>query len=302
VSAHDRVGHRRTDEEWLAATWADSGTAVVPLADGRFPVVETETETETGATRVAVAWQEPSRTPAGERLFLGDRDGRAHFAVLLDAGPDAAPDLEADTHRDWVALRAVASRLSTSDLDLLVHATALAEWHAAHRHCPRCGGLLRASAAGHVLTCGVCAQQQFPRTDPAVIMLVTDGDRALLGRNPRWPPGRYSTLAGFVEPGESLEAAVVREVAEEVGVVVDDVSYVGNQPWPFPASLMVGFFARAVTTDIEVDGDEISDARWFTREQMRDEAEAGTLVLPGGISISRRLVERWYGGPLPGQW
>jgi NAD+ diphosphatase len=135
-----------------------------------------------------------------------------------------------------------------------------------------------------------------------VIMMVTHEDRALLGRQEAWPEGRYSTLAGFVDPGESLEEAVVREVAEETGVQVTDVTYFGNQPWPFPQSLMVGFFARAVTTDISVDGAEISDARWFTREQMKEEAEAGTLVLPGGISISRSLVEAWYGGPLPGSW
>jgi NAD+ diphosphatase len=135
-----------------------------------------------------------------------------------------------------------------------------------------------------------------------VIMLVTDGDRALLGRQPSWPEGRYSTLAGFVDPGESLEQAVVREVAEEVGVEVTDVRYFGNQPWPFPASLMVGFFARAVSTDISVDNEEISDARWFTRDEMKSQAEAGTLILPGGISISRSLVESWYGAPLPGQW
>jgi NAD+ diphosphatase len=151
--------------------------------------------------------------------------------------------------------------------------------------------------------CSGCGRQQFPRTDPAVIMVVTDDeDRCLLGRQERWPAGRYSTLAGFVEPGESLEQAVAREVFEEVGVEVREVAYFGNQPWPFPASLMVGFFARATTTEIDVDGAEISDARWFTREEMRAEAEAGRLLLPSGISISRSLVETWYGGSLPGQW
>ena len=166
----------------------------------------------------------------------------------------------------------------------MVHAVALAEWHASHRFCPRCGGALRSTAAGHVLVCEQCARQQFPRSDPAVIMMVTDesGDRALLGRQAAWPVGRFSTLAGFVDPGESLEEAVVREVAEEVGVQVTDVTYFGNQPWPFPQSLMVGFFARATTTEINVDQDEIEDARWFTREEMRAQAEDGTLVLPGG--------------------
>ena len=148
----------------------------------------------------------------------------------------------------------------------------------------------------------------WPRTDPAVIMTVTHGERGsadercLLGRQSAWPEGRYSTLAGFVEPGESLEDAVRREVREEVGVVVGDVDYFGNQGWPFPSSLMLGFHGRAVTTDITVDDREIEDARWFTRAQMKAEAEAGTLLLPGGVSISRSLVEDWYGGPLPGRW
>jgi NAD+ diphosphatase len=129
-----------------------------------------------------------------------------------------------------------------------------------------------------------------------------EDERLLLGRQDSWPVGRYSTLAGFLEPGETLEDAVRREVAEETGVVVGDVTYFGNQPWPLPASLMLGFRGRATVTDIEVDGTEIQDARWFTRAEMRAEAEAGSLVLPGGVSISRSLVEDWYGGPLPGSW
>jgi NAD+ diphosphatase len=284
VRAHDRVGRRRTDQAWLDETWADPRTRVVPLADGRFPVAGSGT---------SIAWLEPAQAPAGQRVFLGEQDGVAFFAVLVDVPAD-------DT---WTDLRLAGTTLSEADASLLVHAVALAQWHRSHRHCPRCGGRLEAAAAGHVLTCPDCGKQQFPRTDPAVIMLVTDdADRALLGRHPGWPEGRFSTLAGFVDPGESLEDAVRREVAEEVGVVVDDVTYFGNQPWPFPSSLMVGFLAHAVTTEISVDGEEISDARWFTREQMLEEAEAGTLKLPGGISISRSLVEAWYGGALPGHW
>jgi NAD+ diphosphatase len=241
-----------------------------------------------------VLWRRPADlSDAGPRLFLGLREGVAHFAVLVDEPADG---------ERWTSLRGVVQTLSEPDAGFMVHAVALAEWHAGHRFCPRCGGRLRVTDAGHVLTCEQCERQQFPRSDPAVIMMVTDGDRALLGRQPSWPEGRYSTLAGFVEPGESLEDAVVREVAEETGVEVTDVTYFGNQPWPFPQSLMVGFFARAVTTEVTVDGDELSDARWFTREDMKSGAEAGTLILPGGISISRSLVEAWYGGPLPGYW
>ena len=284
VRAHDRVGHRRTDEGWLDETWADPTTRVLLLARGHFPVEESGT---------AVAWTSPEDAPEGQRVFLGEVNGAAHFAVLLDEPLDEG----------WANLRIVGPALSREDASLLVHALALAEWHRGHRFCPRCGSRLDVAAAGHVLTCTGCGRQHFPRTDPAVIMLVTDGeDRALLGRQPRWPEGRFSTLAGFVDPGESLEDAVRREVAEEVGVEIGAVTYLGNQPWPFPASLMVGFFAEALTTDIRVDADEISEARWFTREEMRAEAEAGRLLLPGGISISRTLIETWYGGALPGQW
>jgi NAD+ diphosphatase len=284
MRAHDRVGARRTDHEWLAETWADPQTRVLLLARGTFPLRDRGS---------AVDWRTPREVPDGQRIFLGAREGAAYFAVLLDAAPDG---------ETWTSLRAAGPRLGPEDAGMVVHALALAEWHVVHRHCPRCGGLLRAAQAGHVLTCAECGRQQFPRTDPAVIMLVSDGDRCLLGRQPAWPEGRYSTLAGFVDPGESLEQAVVREVAEEVGIEVADVTYFGNQPWPFPASLMVGFFARAVTTEISVDDDEISDARWFTREDITAQTEAGTLLLPSGISISRSLIEAWYGGPLAGHW
>ncbi len=281
---HERIGERRTDAAWLAEVWADPATRVLPLAGSVFALTD---------DRTGVAWRAPADVPPGERLFLGMRDGVAYFAVQL--GKDA-------TQEGWVPLRGALQGLQEPDTGLATHAVALAEWHLAHRYCARCGGKLEVTQAGHVLTCTDCGRQQFPRTDPAVIMLVTDGERALLGRQAVWPAGRFSTLAGFVEPGESLEDAVRREVAEEVGVTIGEVRYFGNQPWPFPASLMVGFFALATTTEISVDEDEIEAARWFTREQMRTEAEAGTLELPGGVSISRSLVEAWYGGPLPGQW
>lgn len=285
VRTHERAGEKRVDETWLARTWADPASRVVPLAASTFPVSDTGD---------AVRWQPPAELAVdGARLFLGVRDGVPHFALLVEAPTDGGR---------WTSLRTVLARLSEPDLGFMVHAVALAEWHASHRFCPRCGGRLHARAGGHVMACDRCGREQFPRSDPAVIMLVTDGERALLGRQEAWPEGRYSTLAGFVEPGESLEEAVAREVAEETAVEVTDVTYFGNQPWPFPQSLMVGFFARALTTEIRVDRDELSDARWFSREDVLAQAEAGTLVLPGGISISRSLVEAWYGGPLPGSW
>jgi NAD+ diphosphatase len=292
VRSHDRVGERRVDEQWLATTWQEPSSRIVPIAVTRFPVTAKADDDPEPA--VAVRWQSAGDLPdEGLRIFLGETDGVPHFALVVQEPTDDGR---------WATLREVVHRLEEPDAGFLVHAGALAEWHASHRFCPRCGGALAATAAGHVLTCAECGRQQFPRSDPAVIMLVTDGERALLGRQATWPEGRYSTLAGFVDPGESLEEAVVREVAEETAVRVTDVSYFGNQPWPFPQSLMVGFFARAVSTEINVDGAEISDARWFTREQLRSEAEDGSLKLPGGVSISRSLVEAWYGGSLPGAW
>ncbi len=269
-----------------------AGTRIRPV-DGRIP------------------WLAPADASyAGRRVLLGERDGRTWFALLVD--PDDAPG----DRGDWVGLRAVLPRLAGADTSgadlseapLVFHAIGMAEWHFATRHCPRCGGRLESRLAGAELVCVDCGKAQFPRTDPAVIMAITHGEpgsadeELLLGRQSSWPEGRYSTLAGFLEPGETLEDAVRREVLEEVGVRVGVVTYFGNQPWPLPASLMLGFLGRAETREITVDGKEIEDARWFTRDRMRAEAEDGALVLPGGVSISRSLVEHWYGGPLPGSW
>ncbi|MSZ76321.1 MAG: NAD(+) diphosphatase [Actinobacteria bacterium] len=294
---HDRIGVRRKDDAWLTQRWADATTRVLVVAGTRVRPVDGRIE-----------WVEPAQAPDGVRVLLGERDGRAWFAVVTDG--DVARG-----NPEWLPLRALLPALSSgpatgqpAEAPLVLHALGLAEWLFVTRHCPRCGGALEARAAGHELTCTQCGKTQFPRTDPAVIMVVADGEpgsaeeRCLLGRQSIWPEGRFSTLAGFCEPGETLEDAVRREVAEEVGVVVGDVEYFGNQPWPLPASLMLGFVGRAVSTDITVDADEIEDARWFTRAEMREQAEAGTLVLPGGVSISRSLIEHWYGGPLPGQW
>ena len=294
ANPHDRTGVRRTDDPWLEQRWQDPDTRVLVLNGARVRPV---------AGRLV--WVPAREAPAGLRILLGDQGDRTHFAVMVD--PEDAPG-EPD---EWVGLRDVLPHLAGEGVDeapLVLHAIGLAEWLRATRYCPRCGGRLEPRAAGHELRCSECGRVQFPRSDPAVIMLVTVGEpgsedeRCLLGHQASWPAGRYSTLAGFCEPGETLEDAVRREVAEETGVRVGEVTYFGNQPWPLPASLMLGFVARAETTAISVDDDEIAEARWFTRAQMKAEAEAGTLLLPGGVSISRSLVEHWYGGPLPGSW
>jgi NAD+ diphosphatase len=294
---HERVGERRADEQWLAGAWADPDTRVLVFAGTRVRPGPASLE-----------WVPTAQAPqSGTRVLLGERDGRTWFAVVADPA-EAASGSEA---ADWVGLRALLPQLAGDAVEqapLVFHAFGLAEWLHATRHCPRCGGRLEARMAGHELECVECHRRQFPRTDPAVIMAISQGEpgardeQLLLGRQDSWPAGRFSTLAGFLEPGETLEDAVRREVAEETGVRVGEVTYFGNQPWPLPASLMLGFLGRAVSREIEVDGREIQDARWFTRDQMREEADAGTLVLPGGVSISRSLVEHWYGGTLPGSW
>lgn len=293
ANPHDRAGVHRADDAWLAERWADPRTRVLVVSGTRIRPVDG-----------ALHWVAPAEAPDGLRVLLGEHDDRAWFAVIADAEVSMADQGE------WTPLRGLLPFLADDALagaPLVFHALGLAEWLWVTRFCPRCGGPLRPRSSGHELVCAE-GHVQFPRTDPAVIMVVTSGERGaedercLLGRQAAWPAGRYSTLAGFCEPGETLEDAVRREVREESGIVVGDVEYFGNQPWPLPASLMLGFVARAVSTEIEVDDDELDDARWFTRAEMRELAEAGTLLLPRGVSISRSLVEHWYGGELPGAW
>lgn len=288
--AHNRMGLRRTDEAWLAERMADPATRVLVIAGNRLRPVDG-----------AVAWISPAHAPEGRIVLLGELNEVVHVAVVV--APEEAPG-DPD---EWVPLRSVLAILAQDapgQAPLLMHAIGLAEWHHATRFCPRCGGTLRSRAAGHELRCTQCERAQFPRTDPAVIMAITHGEdddeAILLGRNTAWPVGRWSTLAGFCEPGETLEDAVRREVDEEVGVRVGEVAYFGSQPWPLPASLMLGFTGRALTTEIDVDGAEIEEARWWTRADFEEAARSGELVVPRGISISSSLIESWFGRPLDG--
>jgi NAD+ diphosphatase len=279
----DRSGHRRADDEWLETNWKDPSTRAFVVADGLVAV---------DGGRLVLG--STSEMPDGERFFLGVDDGEvAYFAVHVDG---SHPDPRA------AGLRQAAPVLDARDGGLIVHAIALANWHQTHRHCARCGELTTVAYAGHVRRCPADGSEHFPRTDPAVIVLVVDGDdRCLLGRQDGWPAGWFSTLAGFVEPGESAEQAVVREVAEETGIVVTASAYAGSQPWPFPSSLMLGYYARADGAEPQPDGVELSEAHWYSRDDLDVALRAGQVRLSPSVSISRRLIEGWYGSKLQSQ-
>ncbi|MEJ5944898.1 NAD(+) diphosphatase [Pseudokineococcus basanitobsidens] len=301
-SAVDRDGERRTRPDLLAELWAAESTRVLRVRpDGSAPVRPREGG---GAALQLVPARAVAAAPPQDAvvLYLGrEADGTSHVAVEVPAEPavGAGPSARPDDER-WSGLRDVAPDLDDRDAGLLVEAVGVLNWHRVHPHCPRCGARTTVTSSGWTRTCPVDGSEHYPRTDPAVIMAVVDpDDRVLLAHNALWPQGRYSALAGFVEPGEPLEAAVRREVAEEVGVVVGEVTYQGSQPWPFPASLMLGFRARATTADIRVDDVEISAARWFTRPELAEAVRTGEVLLPPSTSIALRLVEDWYGEELP---
>jgi NAD+ diphosphatase len=276
-SGHDRVAHRRDDPAWLAAAWERAAVLVV-TPELTAPLDETEAGPRLRLRR-------PDEIAADRpRYFLGEDGEVPYFAVTADR------DLRADT---WSGLREVGADLDDLGAGLLTTAVALVQWHANHPRCPRCGAQTDSVRGGWTRKCPEDGSEHWPRVDPAVIMLVHDGgDRCVLGRQASWPPGRYSILAGFVEPGESAEAAVAREVAEEVGIAVTDVRYAASQPWPFPSSLMVGFVAR-VTGDptLRVDPEELSDARWFSRDEIQ--RRDGIRALPPPVSIANRIITDW---------
>lgn len=235
-----------------------------------------------------------------ETVFLGRDEGGPVFAVDV-GGVDAEP-LEASGKASAFNLRAVAvdQSVSAADLGALAGAKALLHWHRQHRFCSSCGAKSNASGAGWRRECPQCGTHHFPRTDPVVIMLVTDGERCLMGRQPRFPPAMYSCLAGFLEPGETIEAAVARETSEEAGIAVGRVTYLGSQPWPFPASLMIGCLAEAASTDITVDHHELEDARWFSRDEVKAmlagrHPEGLTCPLP--MAIAHHIVRAWIDAP-----
>jgi NAD+ diphosphatase len=282
----DRRSEQREGADWARAALEDPGTLYL-LGSGTRHLVYTQPQPH-------IAFLEAARVAAADssRLVLLGWF-RKRRCVLLEVGPDSAMALPHGA--SFEELRPLSPLLSGDEAGLLAYARALSVWRARQRYCGACGAATVPQRAGHCMRCSneACAQEFFPRLDPAIIVLVTDGARALLGRQATWPAGRYSTIAGFVEPGESLEDAVAREVMEETGVPVAGARYDSSQPWPFPASLMIGFRASAPpdSRPVRASG-ELEDARWFTR----DEIHAGAALLPPAHSISRRLISAWLEG------
>lgn len=308
--AVDRDHGARLQPELFDRLWADAGTRILPLWHGKALLAAPGSSGE--APRLLLLAPAdlspvlPAALPASAlRVYLGrslapdaaEPVGTA--LVALPLGDDAAAALEADPER-WVSLRDYATLLSDRDTGILTESLGILHWHDSHPHCPRCGAATNVQSGGWVRHCPVDGSEVFPRTDAAVIVLITDGeDRLLLGSNAMWEVNRYSLLAGFVEPGESFESAVVREVFEESGLRVTDPVYQGSQPWPFPASIMVGFTARLADDQsaaaLVPDGTEILDLRWFSRAELT--ANDAGIMLPGTSSIARALIDEWLAGP-----
>jgi NAD+ diphosphatase len=295
----DRMTVRRMDKDWIDAAWKDPRSRLLVVDEGQAVVRE-------DGDRVELVMVSPEEAPPGTRFLLGqDEDGVVYFGVSGPL-PGSQDDAQAKYERHagqgihGASLREVGALLSDRDAGLLTHAVAVANWHDRHTHCPLCGSATVVEPGGHSTRCPVDGSEHFPRTDPAVIMLVTDpDDRCLLARNAAWPGRRVSILAGFVDPGESAEQAVIREVAEETGITVSDVRYLASQPWPMPQSLMLGFCAAAPAgQEIVVDHEELAEAHWYSREGLLASVQSGELVLPPRVSIARRIIEAWYGGPI----
>jgi NAD+ diphosphatase len=288
IEALDRASARRRDGDWFARQLADPKSRLTPVWRGQNLLREGE---EPKAAFLSRAEAESLLAGAADIALLGLIGDAAHFAFDLShrEEPPSLPGLR------FADLRSVGPIIERSQGGLLAYARGLIYWHQRHRFCGVCGSPTESREAGHMRRCTnpACAAEHHPRTDPAVIMRIEHAGRVLLGRQKQWPPGMHSVLAGFVEPGESLEDTVRREVGEEAGIPITEVRYHSSQPWPFPASIMLGFSARALDDRLNVDGDELETARWFTRAELLASPENETFRLPRRDSIARRLVDDW---------
>jgi NAD+ diphosphatase len=293
----DRASHRRSDADWLRDRLRDPLTRVIPLWQLKPLVIEVADQ------GLEAAWQPPEAVQehvasGAEVIFLGVVEGVAYFAVDVPSAEGPEPEGPLAGRGQFLDLRAAAAQLPAGDSAILAQAKALLGWHAHHRFCSACGSETISTEAGYVRQCAreTCKVQHFPRTDPVVIMLALRGDRCLVGRQPAFARGVYSALAGFMEPGETIEEAVRREVMEEAGVRVSGVRYHSTQPWPFPSSLMIGCFADAETEEIVLGPSELEEARWVPRDLLRavlGGAKDLGIRVPPPLAIAHQLMRAW---------
>ena len=287
----DRIATRREDAAWIEEQLKNPESLFVPVWRSRNLVHGVE-EGNPEAIYISGGAAEALRMAGGPWAFLGLLEGKAVFAVDISTAEDPVPLLP-ETLGKFVDLRAVGWGVARPEASVLAHARGMMQWRVKHRFCGVCGAVCEPKSSGHMMQCTACGTQHFPRTDSAVIMLVTRGDSCLLGHSQRFPRANmYSTLAGFLEPGETMEEAVRREVMEEAGIEVGAVQYHSSQPWPFPSNIMLGFYAEGLSEEITIDTEELIDARWFSREQVSN-PEAHDFLLPRVDSIARRLIEDW---------
>lgn len=288
----DRLDHRRRDAEWIAERLADPATRYLPVSKLAPAVREADGPTLAWCRSHALEFAADGSDP----IFLGARGDEVLFALDV-TGLENPGERLGLRNAEFPDLRAIASRLSVEDASIAAQARHLVDWHSRHRFCPGCGQPTHTKDGGWSRLCGACSTEHFPRTDPVAIMLVTSGERCLLGRQPSWPRPFFSALAGFVEPGESLEETVRREVKEEAGIDVGAVRYHSSQPWPFPASLMIGCMAEATSEQIRVDESELEEAQWFTRDDVARSLRrpSDVLAVPPRMAIAHALLRVWVG-------
>ena len=287
--AVDRSGELRLKPDELAKLWKSA--RILHFASGKFRVKPNFELDFQSADQIATL-RNDAKFAQGEELFLGIDNGISYFAWCSDA-----EDFESfETLENYQTLRTLGDYLSQLEMGLAIHSQAISNWHHTHQFCARCGAPTLSANGGSLRKCSSDGSEHYPRTDGAVIVLVKDSkDRVLLGRQKIWPERRFSCFAGFVEPGESFEQTVLREVFEESAIRLDSITYLGSQPWPFPASIMISFSGIAINPEsAKADGEEIEEIRWFTRDQMREAIVDKSLTLPPGMSVARKMIEFWY--------
>ena len=287
----NRQGMKRSDSLWIKNRLHSNSAFIIPVFNSEFLVSK---EDKPEAVFLKLDLLNEYRDQLDNFIFLGEIENNAYFCVNInDLGVqhDSLNGLG-----EFKELRAIAPLIDPKDAALLAYSRAMIYWHNNNRYCGLCGSPTEIGEAGYKRTCinQECLTEHFPRIDPAIIVLVSDGDKCLLARQSKWRPGQYATIAGFVEPGESLEQAVAREVYEETGVELNEIWYRSSQPWPFPSAIMLGFMATAKNTKITLHDNELEDAIWLTREEIKTKLLNDTFKLPFGISISFKLVEQWF--------